>query len=399
MKRHFLLIVLLFAIAFPAFAQIEAEMQQSKTEKIIKGRAYLLEKFLDRDYDKVKEIKDYLLTLEDDNYVALRPVELWHILQWTKEYDELTSLLRRSDSAYMMANAEYGYFDERFGTKVFPGWDNLGTQLQRRSAEDKHLLQYGLQEANLTPEDKTFLYMFLDWLFVDRHYLIRDVQKDENQTRLNEMATQFLSDYPNSDYEWFVRNKIRKEYVEKDWGFGLGFDFRSGFTSGPLPNNGIGMGISLDVLYKKFDLTLGVGTMTLHTTQEQLYNYEGVTMVYPKGEKCNWSLPYLNLAYYVYDGNRIAFSPFVGIGWIYELYPFNKNQDEEDKYKDLEKNYLLCKVGANFDVKMEGISFNKDLIRIRYEFGLTGLGKEQLSMVHLISIGWTGIVRGSKRAY
>ena len=70
MKR----ILLFFAlfIAIPSFAQIEEEiMQSSKSAKIAQGRNYLVEKFVERDFDKVKEIKDYLLSLEDDDYVAI----------------------------------------------------------------------------------------------------------------------------------------------------------------------------------------------------------------------------------------------------------------------------------------------------------------------------------------
>ena len=98
MKRTFLTLTILLATVFSAFAQIENEILQSKKEKIAKGRVYLLEKFLDRDYDKVKETKDYLLGLEDDNYVAIAPMELWHVLFWTKEFDALTTDIRSYDS-------------------------------------------------------------------------------------------------------------------------------------------------------------------------------------------------------------------------------------------------------------------------------------------------------------
>ena len=55
-KLLFIGMLLLFSTA-TAFAQIEKEIDQSKSEQIRKGREYLLEKFLDRDYDKVKEIR------------------------------------------------------------------------------------------------------------------------------------------------------------------------------------------------------------------------------------------------------------------------------------------------------------------------------------------------------
>lgn len=401
MKRTILTLTILLATAFSAFAQIENEIMQSKMEKISKGRAYLLEKFLDRDYDKVKEIKDYLLGLEDDNYVALRQKELWHILQWTKEYDALASLLRRSDSVFLCENFEYGYFDVRYNNKkVFPGWDDLGMQLQSRSAEDKHLLQFGLQEADLTLEDRVFLTMFLDWLFVKNNYLIRNnyLIKDEDQMRLNEMATQFLSDYPNSDYEWFVRHLIRKQYVENDWGIGAGIAFRSALTTGTLANHGLGMGIVFDVLYKRFDLTLGFGFMTLKTREDQIYSFQGTYgLVYPKGSDCNWTFPYADLSYYLFDGKRIAVGPLVGIGWIFEDYPYNDKK--EDEYKDLNKNFFVCKLGLSFDFKVPNYGFDRSALRMKYEFGLTGFGAEQQSTVHMLTVGFSMIGRGTKRVY
>ena len=182
MKRSIFTLVLLFATAFSAFAQIEEEIQQSKVEKISKGRAYLLEKFLDRDYDKVMEAKDYLLTLEDDNYAVFAPAEYWHVLLWTKEFDELTSSMRAFDSTQFVA----------YKNKVKPQRDQLSEQVSRRSIEDEHLLRFNLQEAQLPAEDFDFLSLFLDW----------DLKpySPENQKQWNEKSDKFLEEfYINSD--------------------------------------------------------------------------------------------------------------------------------------------------------------------------------------------------------
>ena len=399
MKRNLILILLLFATVFTGFAQIEGEIDQSKKEKIEKGRAYLLEKFLDRDYDKVKEIKDYLMTLEDDNYVALDPMELWLVELWTKEYVALVSSLRQVDSLFNASYARYtrNYVPER-QERVFPPFDGLTRMLFFRTREDEHLLRFGLQEASLPIEDDAFLSMFMDWLFVDNHYLINDIQNDANQTKLNAAATKFLSDYPNSDYEWFVGHLMRKQYSEKDWGFGLGVDFRSALTTGTLANRGLGMGISFDVLYKRFDLTVGVGVTTLKTREDQVYSFQGNDgLVYPKGSNCNWISPYANLACYLFDGKRISVGPMVGIGWFFEEYPYNDKKEEE--YKELNKNFLVCKLGVNFDFKVPNYGFDRSAIRMKYEFGLTGFGAEQLSTVHMLTVGVSIIGRGSKRVY
>ncbi|MBO2523653.1 MAG: hypothetical protein CW336_07365, partial [Bacteroidetes bacterium] len=110
-----LVISIIFIITMiPAFAQIEDEIQQTKKVKIENGRAYLLEKFLDRDYEKVKEITDYLLDLEDDNYCALSMSELWLLPYWTQDFDLLTTMLRFDSTDY-----------EVYKTKILPAYDQL----------------------------------------------------------------------------------------------------------------------------------------------------------------------------------------------------------------------------------------------------------------------------------
>ena len=385
MKQKILILTFFFAMVFSGFAQIEVEIQQSKTEKIAKGRAYLLEKFLDRDYDKVKEIKDYLMTLEDDNYIAFWPSELYHILQWTKEYGELTSLLRSMDSAYFSV-------PDNTKKKVLPEYDDLYKQLYLRGLEDKHLLQFGLQEADLTSEDRAFLTMFLDWLFVEKHYLVRDIQKDENQTRVNEVATRFLSDYPNSDYEYFVRHAIRKQYVENDWGWGMGLDICGGFLSGSLKDKFkpiFGLGISVDVLYKKFLLNLGYDIIISDTKLDQAYSGG----IYPAGSRDNVMNFYADLGYRIVDGRVISIAPFVGIGGAWDTYGYGQ---QDYKLSELDKFYTTYQAGMIFDIKPRRLGITN--IRIKYNCGIAPINGS-ISTVNVISVGGTGIIRKSKRVY
>lgn len=374
MKRHILLLALLLVTAIPTFAQIENEILQSKKEKIAKGRAYLLEKFLDRDYDKVKETKDFLLTLEDEDYVALTPFEKWHILQWTKEYDVLAENLRHADSSYFAS----------FSNKVFPEKDDLMRRLYLRGVEDKHLLKYNLDEAQLAAEDNAFLTLFLDWLVGS--------ESGFNQRTWNVEADKFLTDYPNSDYEWFVRHWIRKPYeVESDWGWGMGFNLCSGFSTGSLAQPIIGFGLDFDIAYKRLFMFLGYHVMAANTRIDQHLSDGGLC---PKGYHVGWMPMYADLGYAVVDNRSIRITPFVGVGGIIETYGNQKHPE----YEELEKNFFLYQGGLSFDIKTSG-RLEDGFIRIRYCCGANGIGKKEVSMTHLFSVVAGGFSRGTKRVY
>ena len=75
------------------------DYSNTKTELISKGRTLLLDKFLEGDYSKVKEIKNYLINdVENDDYLVLYPAEYWMILYWTQEYKELLNSIQNLDS-------------------------------------------------------------------------------------------------------------------------------------------------------------------------------------------------------------------------------------------------------------------------------------------------------------
>ncbi|MEO6893493.1 MAG: hypothetical protein ABI136_00590, partial [Ginsengibacter sp.] len=95
MKKYFYLILLILS-SFNLSAQKDNLQKQimnyadTNVEIITKGRGLLAEKFKEGDYDKVKEIKDYLLkNIQNKNYVIFYPLEYWYILYWTQEYNDL----------------------------------------------------------------------------------------------------------------------------------------------------------------------------------------------------------------------------------------------------------------------------------------------------------------------
>ena len=376
-KLFFIGMLLLFSTA-TAFAQIEKEIDQSKSEQIRKGREYLLEKFLDRDYEKVKEIKDYLLGLETDDYKALALFELWHILFWTQEFDALTESFREVDSAFA-ANQE---------KTVIPPRDQLREQLYRRSIEDEHLLRFNLQEAHLPAEDEAFLNLYLDWD-------LKPINNPENTEKCNELADKFLAQYPNSDYEWFVRHMIRKVFVDKKRGWGMGMDLCSGLSTGTFARPIGGIGLSLDFFYGKFDFMLGYEVVFGKTVVDVPYTINSVPEIYPKGSHSNTIVWYADLAYPVWEKKRLRLAPFVGIGGVSEFYPDDKVPGSN--LKNQGEHRWTGNVGLCFDIKGR-IAYDIGMTRFKYMLSMT-LPNAPISAMHTLSVGWTYVIRGKERAY
>lgn len=374
MKRYILLIIIL-ASAFSGFAQIEEEMLQTKKVKIENGRAYLLEKFLERDYEKVKEITDYLLDLEDDNYCALSMKELWLLPYWTQDFDLLTTMLGFDSTDY-----------EVYKTKILPSYDQLYIQLYRHSIEDEHLLHSNLQEAELSAEDREFFTIYLDWILDIKYY--NDpfnnygyFYGDLSQKEYNERLDQFLSKYPDSRYKWVADNVIHKPYYDKsDWGFGVSFELCSGFSTGQMHKPVGGFGVSFNVSYKKLELNLGGNIIAANTRYNITYSGDSI---YSKGSEIDFTLVYAHLSYNIVDNKSIRLSPVVGVGYNWESFSVSKKKRSNDRY-------VLYQVGLNFDIKLKETLFEDHYIRIRYNCGITNMGQGEISTLHVISVGWTG---------
>ena len=375
MKKNFVfLLTFLLVLTMGSLAQIEEEILQSKTMKIERGRAYLLEKFLDRDFAKVTEVKDYLLGLEDDNYLAFYPGELSLILMWTQEFDALTTFMRQIDSTY--------WADWR--KKVLPKNQSFD-QLFQHSMTDEHLLRFNIESADLGAEDKAFLSLYLDWFL--REVLFFDWKKS---LEINEEADHFLEAYPQSDYEWFVRNKIStKDRMShrSNWDWCMGLDLCSGYVTGKLgetmtPN--LGIGVFFDLTYKKLLMEIGYDILGSKTKKDQTYS----TGIYEAGGHNQLVNFYLDAAYPVVSGKKWSVSPLMGIGGCWETY--TSKQLSRDEIDELEKFCPNGRIGLILDYKPFQ-SYGAVTFRMKYHCGLSNYGGK-FSAIHLISIGIAGML-------
>jgi hypothetical protein len=363
----------------------------SRSVMISRGRNFLLDRFIQDDIDKVKEIKDFLIEkAEDENYTALYPVEHFLILYWTREYDELGSVISKLDSLKL----------ERYNQRIRPPVDMLFQKLQERTLEYAEVLEKRIQNARIDPETKEFL-------LLNFRYLMADTDIDPYlQDTLNTKASMFLEEWPQSSYNTYIKRFVRHRYVPKKWG--MAFEFFSGYGiyTGALSEsytNNVPVGVAFDICYRNFELYLR-DYIGFNSTKKDFSYSSGV---WNKGSNAMVFLPEASLGYVISNNNRFKVSPFAGIGAM-DIAPPSA---DTEKYPDLKEVSLefttTWMTGVNIDIKF-GPSKVPDwkpktsygFMRIRYAYNAPQYARKYAGAsgnMHYVTIGFGGFARGVER--
>ncbi len=202
-----------------------------------KGRLAIANALTATDYEKVKQLKDYLLNFTRNTQdVAFYPVELWRILFWTGEYNQLLNAL-----VDFKADMNKG--------KNMPYNDLLAKQLGEATAFFANDLRLKISESNtINQEQKEFLDLAFSYsLYVQYQNMFQD--------KLNEASNTFLKHYPQSSYAPFVKKFVRVEFITEglalSYTFGMGATFYSG-QLGRYFNTAPQLQLSFDLYYKQW---------------------------------------------------------------------------------------------------------------------------------------------------
>jgi len=398
MIKGFKIALILLLCSHSVFSQRDSMKSQilnyedSKSMLITKGRKLLLDKFMEGDLQKVKEIKDYLVTTEDNDYFALYPAEYWFILYWTGDYAELANQFQQLDSARVAG----------YDRKINPVEDLLFVKLKEKSTEHQLELKKQLQEASLDQETSQVLNLSLDWL------LLKDRNGSNGQDSLNRQADHLLQSTGSGKYDEFTKRFIRYKLEPKKWGIACEFFSGYGQFTGQLSEsftNNVPFGVAFDICYKNFELYLRDYIGINKTNRD--FNYPSGT--WEKGSKTNVFLPEATLGYVTYNDNRFKLSPFAGIASMDISPPTNaKTEKPELKNAGLEftTTYVL---GINFDLKFGpghtpeySPKTSYGFIRIRYAYCMPQFANNYAGMtgnMHYLTIGIGAMARGLERAY
>jgi len=393
MRKLFISVIITFVI-FQAFSQIDSMEKQilnyddSKSVIISKGRSLLLDKFIENDTDKVKEIKNYLLEKgEDENYIAFYPAEYWLVLYWTNEFEELANSIVKYDSTKIVS----------YYTRIRPSQDMLYSKLLLKSRENVQTIKNMIQNASIDIEVRDFLHLNLESLIMEN---------EPFQDTLNSQADDFLKAYPETEYKDFTQKHIKFKLVPKNWG--MAFEFFSGFgiftgTLNKNYTNNVPLGIAFDICYKRFELYLR-DYIGFNSTKKDFDYSKGV---YEKGSSTMVFIPEASMGFVVLENDRFKLAPFAGIGGLHICPPLGKT-DKESELNEVSISAFTYNLGVSIDLKFgkNGYSFRPKssygFLRVRYGYSIPNFSKKYDEIsggTHYITIGVGGFSRGLKREY
>lgn len=382
MKKTFIAFVLLFVMAAPSFAQIEEEIAnyQPKLELMQKARGLMIEELKKGDFAKVKEIKDYTLTLEDEVSIPFSRTELWTILVLTNEFDALGKEIAELNR------------DNYYSRKSFLLTDVLPVVLRETMEAHETELRNQLKHATVEEETKNVLRMALDWL----------LEGEKVSKEIYNKATAHLSVYPNSMHEYFVRNILFEGYSEPNgssdwqgcptfvhnasWSLGLKASLGGGCFTGDLSELYKAFGCingEISLGYRRFSIDGGIGFMGIWTSNDIVGN----NGILEKGKTLGAYVPHGDFGFYVIQKSSFRMKPYFGVGGMLFRHP---NVPNKTDFSDLDFNALTYYGGLDFDFKIYEQYNGYNVVNVNYVFGIAPFsGVRALCCVHMITVGFS----------
>ncbi len=387
--KFFILLItvtlLIPALSFGQYDSLKKELENRKNDycDISNARMLLIEYLKKDNFEKVKEIKDYLLTEYGTDKYVFDFSEYSFLLFLTGEYDELLAAVDAPVPGILPENKQYFSWQMQLSGN---SW-GLNAELYTKIYKEYRTLLKQIDNAILKEQDKDFLKLLLKFIVSTKKNRLYSYDFQDtiaiNQDTVNRLADNFLNKYPNNPYKTFVCDNIRLKYVLSDWKYTVSFFSGYGFFTNKIKtyvNNNVPVGVAFDVYYKKFVLYLRDYIGFSHLSKDIPYSLG----VWEKGSSLQIIIPEASLGYIVKQTNHIKMAPFAGISYIF-VSPSAKDIKNNQDLNNVEIGSSAFLVGLNLDIipfgNGSGIntpfpSSDYAFIKIRYGYGITNFGKK-----------------------
>lgn len=293
----------IFVICFLSFsaqsdeAQVLLRYPTSKKEAVFSGRQFIHEHLLVNDTGNVSKILDYLLTLENNDYLVFYPEEILLYNYWTGNYKAIFAFIAKYDSTYI---------SNLYRKKYYPSEQNM-KDLIEFSRKRRYVIYNQIESDKfLNVIDKDFLKLNFD------QQLSWGKNKDIAVDSLNSRSKNFIDKYPQSGYDRYLMDYVGVEVVNKRWVFSGEYYAGAVFYLGKLNNvisPVLGFGVTPEIRYRRFALKIidcfGFTVLkdTVHTKK----------VTWEKGTTSLFAMPGITLGYYVLNKQKLKLCPFAGL--------------------------------------------------------------------------------------
>lgn len=334
------LVYFLFIIPFSSYSQTDSlekeilQYRESDATLISKSRQMITDNLQLENEKKIAEITNFLYSrFKGTNIIPLWDNELFLLMLYTEEYNKLLHEIQ----TYSTKTPDY------YSDKLYPQRDLLFSNLRNVVIKNHDVLISKIENAQLKNVEKDFLAILLEFLLSD--------SKEEyiTQDQLNQLSDKYLSEYPFSPYNNFVRNYIRFKWTTSKWGFG--FDFGGGYsgfteTLNKTFTDGGNLVVGLDIQYNQFITNARINLGFGHSVRTP-FEYDGY---WKQNLPINVYLSELSIGYELVNNSTIKCYPFVGIASM-NISPPQK--EAEKPGNDVDLGFVFTTViGANVDIKL-----------------------------------------------
>lgn len=394
--KRSVLVLICYAILVNGFSQVSNRKEEStKSMDISRSRTILLDKFIENNKLATMLEVDRLMMYDNEDYIALYPIEFWLLSYWLNDYEAILSSNRLIGSEEQTI--------EKQTVRIPPQRDYLAPKLIEKLTAEKDSLIGRVKSAKVTGEEKAFLLMTLESLLPSAG------SEQAAQDTLNSLADQFLAQYPHSEYAEFTRKYIRVKYTASKSGMGYTFFLGKFLFGGNLSSyytHPTLIGLSLDVINNSWIYQLNLAFGFNKTRADMPVN----TVVWPKGAKAIGGYINLSAGRYIIDKRHFSLAPVAGVG-IFGLDP-SDNTDKHPEYKGAGiKTNIAGSLGVLGDFKLNTKNSSSPyrqygtsttFIRVGYEFIASPLKNnfvDYSGAVHKVTIAIGASAKKAVRSY
>ena len=291
-------------------------LDDTRSDLIKKCLNHLAESIAEDDKEKVYNLKEYALTLEDSVYLPLTPREVWLIDIYLNRFDDFLNDLVALDSAR----------EAELGPKIIFRTNLYYVVREKVSKNLADIKQVYHTDSHLTETDKDFIDVCLKQL---------ETTPNNHMDIMNRESAQFLEKHPDSQYNNYVKQSITYKFVKDPDGYQLDYAIGGGvnFLSGGITDwFDMGKGsIQMEIRFgvKRWEFSWQFVGMFDNKPKKDITFSNGY--VWKKGEKWNVLSNQFCLGRQIQLNEKWTVVPRIGLSYITFNTPYANNNKSNDQ--------------------------------------------------------------------